>query len=210
MGAISAMMSAFQAGTDEAAPKPPVAPIIKPTDGPTARAMMSAFTVEDDMTPEGKKQLISDEGLRLKVYKDTKGIDTIGIGFNLEEPANAETFKSVTGFSMSEARAGKVITNEHADALLDVTVKSAEADARKLVPSFDSHDPAVQDAITNFVFNLGLPKAQGFKNTLAAINRGDGKAAAAGIRRSAYYRQVGKRGERVASAIEKLGVQGAK
>jgi lysozyme len=165
---------------------------------------------ESPVTPEGKKQLKTDEGLRLGVYKDTKGIDTIGIGFNLEEPANAETFKSVTGFSVTEARAGKKITNEHADALLDLTVKSAEADARKLVPAFDKHDPSVQDAITNFVFNLGLPKAAEFKNTLAAINRGDGRAAAAGIRRSRYYQQVGARGERVASAIEKLGVAGSK
>jgi lysozyme len=209
MSAASAMMAAFKAaeGSEgaEVPPAPAVKPLIQPHGGPTARAMMSALTVEDDVTPEGKAQLKIDEGLRLAVYKDTKGIDTVGYGFNLEEPANAEAFKQVTGMDVVQARAGAKITQEQADALLDITVKTAEKDARKIVQGFDDHEPAVQDAITNFVFNLGLPKAAEFKNTLAAINRGDGKAAANGIRRSRYYQQVGARGERVAKAIEAIG-----
>lgn len=189
---------------EPAAPTPPTQRFADPT----ANAIWTALhNAENPVTPEGKQQLKSDEGLRLKVYKDTKGIDTVGYGFNLQEPANKAAFKQVTGFDVLDARGGKAITQEHADALLDVTVKSAEADTRKLIPGFDSHDPKVQDALTNFVFNLGLPKASEFTNTLAAINRGDGKAAAANIRRSLYYKQVGQRGERVARAIETIGAK---
>ncbi len=62
----------------------------------------------------------------------------------------------------------------------------------------------MQDAITNFVFNVGLRTAGKFVNTFAAIKRRDGAAAASGIRNSRYYQQVGKRGERIAQALERL------
>lgn len=159
----------------------------------------------DEMTPEGMSRLTLDEGERLKVYKDTKKIDTIGVGFNLEEPANRATFQRVTGFSVEEARAGRAITRAQSRALLEVTAKAAEQDARSLVPEYDQLPTVAQDALVNFVFNVGKTKASEFKNTLAAIRRGDGKAAADGLRKSAYYKQVGARGERVAQALERIG-----
>lgn len=159
---------------------------------------------EVQMTPGGLAQLTIDEGERLAVYKDTKGIPTIGVGFNLQEPANRTLFRQVTGFSAEEAIAGRQITKEHSQQLLVATAARAEKDARSLLPSFDSMPPEVQDAAVNFVFNVGKTTASQFKNTLAAMERGDGAAAAAGIRNSAYYKQVGKRGERVAKALEKL------
>ena len=162
---------------------------------------------EEEVTPEGLNRLILDESSgkdHLKAYKDSKGIFTIGHGFNLEEPANAELFKKVTGFAAEEAIKGKQITVEQQEALLGHTTDVAEADVKKLVPSFDKLKPEQQDALTNFVFNVGLTTALKFKNTFAAINRGDGKAAANGIRNSAYYRQVGARAERVAKVIETI------
>lgn len=156
------------------------------------------------MTPEGYNQLAIDEGERLSAYKDTKGISTIGVGFNLEEPANRELFRSVTGFSVAEAIAGRKITKAQSRELLAITVERARADTQRLLPQLDTYPPKVQDALTNFVFNVGLSTASQFKNTLAAVRRRDGKAAAEGIRNSAYYKQVGARGERVAQAIEQL------
>ncbi len=156
---------------------------------------------EIDMTPAGLRRLADDEGIELSVYKDTKGIDTIGVGFNLEEPANQELFKKVTGFSTDEARAGKAITREQAHKLLDHTVAVAQEDAQSLVKNWDKLSPEQQDAITNFVFNVGKSTAMKFKDTFAAINRGDGPAAAQGLRRSLYAKQVGKRAQRVADIV---------
>lgn len=167
----------------------------------------NAFKETEEVTPEGKKQLVHDESSskdHLKAYKDSKGITTIGHGFNLEEPMNAAIFKDVTGFTVEEAMKGREITVEQQEALLGHTVAVAEKDVRKLVPNFDKLSPEHQDALTNFVFNVGLTTARQFKNTFAAINRGDGKAAAQGIRHSAYYRQVGARGERIAKVLETL------
>lgn len=174
------------------------AALVEPAPAPTTQP-------ETEMTPQGMSRLTLDEGEKLKVYKDTKGIDTIGVGFNLQEPANRATFERVVGFSVEEARAGRQITRPQSRALLEVTVKAAEQDARSLVPEYDQLPPVAQDALVNFVFNVGKTTAGTFKNTLAAIRRGDGKAAADGLRKSAYYKQVGARGERVAQALEKIG-----
>ena len=165
------------------------------------------ITESEEVTPEGVERLVLDESSgkdHLTAYKDSKGIHTIGHGFNLQDEANAAVFKKVVGFSVEEAMKGKPITKEQQEKLLEHTIAQADADVKKLVPNFDKLSPEQQDALTNFVFNVGLTTALKFKNTFAAIRRGDGKAAASGIRNSAYYRQVGKRGERVAQAIETI------
>ena len=159
---------------------------------------------EQDVTPKGKEQLKVDEGNRLKVYKDSLGIDTIGVGFNLQEPANKEVFKKVTGMTVEEAKKGKAITQEQSDLLLEHTVGNSEKEVRGLVKNFENLTPDQQDALTNFVFNVGINTAKTFKNTLAAVERGDGKAAAEGIRKSKYYKQVGARGERIAKTLETI------
>ncbi len=159
---------------------------------------------EIDVTPKGLDRLVVDEGERLKVYKDSLGIDTIGVGFNLEEPANHSIFQNVVGFSVEEAKKGRLITKAQSRELLAITADRARLDAERLLPQLESYPPEVQDAITNFVFNVGLRTAGKFVNTFAAIKRRDGTAAASGIRNSRYYQQVGKRGERIAQALERL------
>lgn len=171
------------------------------------QALQQNQSEEDDVTPEGINRLILDESSakdHLKVYKDSKGIATIGHGFNLQDSTNAEVFQKVAGFSVDEAVKGREITKEQQEKLLEHTVAQADADVRKLVPTFDKLTPDQQDALTNFVFNVGLTTALKFKNTFAAIRRGDGKDAAARIRESAYYKQVGPRGERIAKVIETI------
>ena len=192
-------------------------PVAKATTQPTVNPhwwkqqagelLTTQETETDEVTPEGIERLVMDESSgkdHLKVYKDSKGIHTIGHGFNLQDATNAKVFKEVTGFPVEEAMKGKEITKEHQEKLLEHTIAQADADVKKLVPNFDKLTPEQQDALTNFVFNVGLTTALKFKNTFGAIRRGDGKAAAHGIRNSAYYKQVGKRAERVAQVIETI------
>jgi len=87
------------------------------------------------MSENGAKILIMREGLKLKAYKDTKGIWTIGIGH--------------TGPEVVE---GLVITKEKAHELFRKDVTWAE-DAVNLVKV-----PLTQnqfDALVSFVFNVG-------------------------------------------------------
>ncbi len=186
---------------------PVPAPMTKPSLAkPAALPTLPGPVEDEDMTPKGLQQLMFDEGTELKVYKDTKGIPTIGVGFNLEEPANKELFETVTGMSVDDAIAGKPISKDHAHELLTHTVQRAETDAQSLVSPerWQMLDDKQRDAVTNFVFNVGLPVASTFKNTFKYINNGNGENAADNIRNSRYYKQVGARGERVAKAIESI------
>lgn len=157
-----------------------------------------------NVTPTGLKRLTLDEGERLKVYKDTKGIDTIGVGFNLEEPSNRAIFESVTGMTVEQARQGAPITKKHSQELLALTVQGARRDAEQWIPNLASYPENVQDAITNFMFNVGLTTASDFKATRAAILRRDGEAAAKQLLASRYAQQVGKRANRVAAELRTL------
>lgn len=70
------------------------------------------------------------EGFRKSTYKDTKGISTIGYGFNLEDTANRRLAKDVLGWSDKEYNAvlnGKqAITKDEAQVLFDAAVAEAE------------------------------------------------------------------------------------
>ena len=48
------------------------------------------------------KQLVKSEGLRLEVYQDTLGIDTIGVGRNLED--RGITTRRVRCYGLSKHR----------------------------------------------------------------------------------------------------------
>lgn len=158
----------------------------------------------EEVTPEGLERLKLDEGERLSTYIDSVGVPTIGVGFNLNEPANAAIFKRVTGFTVDEAgKPGFKITKEQSSKLLAYTVKRAESEASSVFPNINELPEDVQDALVNFTFNLGQTKANQFNETRAAIAAKDGKRAAALLRKSLWYRQVKGRGERIASILEK-------
>jgi lysozyme len=85
----------------------------------------------------GLLALTQREGKRLKAYKDTKGIWTIGVGH--------------TG---PEVVAGMCITNEQCAKYLKQDVKTAENAVNKLVKV-----PLTQnqyDALVSFIFNVGV------------------------------------------------------
>ena len=76
-----------------------------------------------------KKQLVRHEGKRLKVYKDSEGIPTIGVGFNLrrqDAKAKIEAF----GLNFQDVLEGRVaLTDAQVDSLLvadiDAAIKTA-------------------------------------------------------------------------------------
>lgn len=129
-------------------------------------------------------ELERDEGKRLKLYKDSMGIWSIGIGRNVQDKG------------ISEAEMMMMLKNdiaEHID-LLD-----------RHLPWWRQMDEVRQRVIANMAFNLGVgpsdeqPKGKllTFKNTLAAMARGDYEAAANGMSSSVWAQQVGIRATRL-------------
>lgn len=126
----------------------------------------------------------SHEGLRLRPYTCTAGHLSIGYGWNLDEwplPPEIASFFHLWGR----------ITEEMADQLLDIQISIAVADCRKLYPGFDGFSEARRIALTDFLYNLGIVRASGFRKMRTAINAGDWNEAAEQVRDSAYWQQLG-------------------
>jgi len=121
------------------------------------------------------------EGLRLKPYRDSVGIWTIGYGRNLQD----------VGIRQDEARL--MLEN-------DLTV--AMNDARFLFDDFAALTPNRQRVLVDMAFNLGRTRLAGFKAMWAALERGDYHAAAAEMKDSRWARQVGNRADRLARMMK--------
>jgi len=121
-----------------------------------------------------KQTLMRHEGLRLKPYRDTVGILTIGYGRNLDD----------VGISKLEA-----------DFLLVHDIDRALADAERVLPYFDALDDARQEVVVNMIFNLGCSKFLEFRKLIRALKDGDFEKAADEMVNSLWYRQVGVRGK---------------
>ena len=141
-----------------------------------------------------KKQLEGHEGKRNKVYKCTSGKDSIGIGHNIDAkglPDDIEAFLEDHG----------CITDEMIDILFEQDVEDAISDCKRLYPNFDDLTEPRQNALIDFVFNVGYKTASTFKNTNRAINEERWDDAADGLLASKYARQVGKRARDVAEML---------
>ena len=125
-------------------------------------------------------QLIRDEGVRLKLYMDSLGVPTIGVGRNLRD----------RGISLSEA-----------DALLDNDIREALTLAERLPWVLDL-DEARRGVLYNMAFNLGVQGVLGFTKTLALIHDRRYAEAAAEMLRSDWAKQVGARAERLSLQME--------
>ena len=127
-----------------------------------------------------KPQLVIDEGRKNKMYKDSRGIETIGIGHNLRDKP------------ISDAAVNQIFEDDVAD---------AEADARKLFPVFDQLTDARKAVVVNMSMNLGYTAFSFFTRTIVAINAGDYNDAATYMLASVWASQVGQRAQRLAEAM---------
>jgi lysozyme len=125
-------------------------------------------------TGELVERIKKHEGLRLEVYKDTEGYDTIGYGHKLKP---GEDY----------LRAG--ITKEQAEALFAKDFEYHYS-AAKRIPSFDSHPKPIQDALVDMTYNMGPGWHKTWPGTMNLLEKKDYKGVANSIITSKYARQV--------------------
>lgn len=123
--------------------------------------------------------LVKHEGLKLKPYRCSEGYLTIGVGHNLD--ANG-------------------ISEEIAFLLLREDIEKAK-NALSAYSFWESLDKVRQDALTDFMFNVGAGTFAKFKNMIAALEAGDYKQASRELLNSRYAKQVGKRAQTIALMI---------
>jgi len=135
------------------------------------------------------------EGVRTKVYLDTVGVPTIGVGFNLEKDGAVQRIEAL-GVNYNDLCAGQCdLIESQVDQLFNGDLNGAIADAKTCVRNFNLHPDDVQSAIVDMVFNLGITRFSKFTATIAALEADppDYCKAAVEMRDSAWARQVPNR-----------------
>jgi lysozyme len=136
------------------------------------------------------------EGRHATCYHDTRGIPTVGIGFNLHRHDAREKLEAL-GCDYDAVVAGAhALEEDQIDALLETDLCTAISDARQLFPNFDSLSTPRQIVLVDMAFNLGLPRLSGFRKMIAAVIAEDWNRAADEMIDSRWYREVGHRGRR--------------
>lgn len=126
-----------------------------------------------------KAELSLDEGRKNRIYTDTVGKVSGGIGRNLTDK----------GFRDNEI-----------DLMYQNDVAETEAWLDRNLPWWRQLDAVRQRVVMNMAFNM-QGKLLTFVNTLAAMKRGDYAAAADGMLASKWAGQVGARATRLASMM---------
>lgn len=118
---------------------------------------------------------------RFYPYKDSRGLITIGYGRCLDKE----------GLSQDET-----------NMLLSSDIQSAigAATAQIWWPAVSDND-ARSRAMVEIIYNMGIGGVSGFHDALAAMERSDWPAAAAGFLDSLWSQQVGQRAEVLAAMI---------
>lgn len=133
------------------------------------------------------------EGLRLTAYRDTRGILTIGYGFNLQATA-AKAICAQLELDYAGLCAGTTeLTQDQADSIFDHQLGTVIAGARITFPGFDSLPEKAQAVIADLIFNLGLGGFLTFRKTIALLKAGKWDAAADELVDSLWFRQVPNR-----------------
>ena len=86
------------------------------------------------------------EGNKPKVYEDSKGNRTIGIGFNLEDAGNKRFLKE-QGIDINELFRGRELTDKETKVLYNHSLRQAFADAQKFDPDLAKRPEAARMAI---------------------------------------------------------------
>ncbi len=117
-------------------------------------------------------QLKVHEGVRDKVYLDTEGIETIGVGRNLKD---------------------KGLSEDEIDYLLQNDISEFSSGVQNTWSWWDNLDDVRQRVVVDMAFNMGLAGLSKFKKTLGHIEDGEYEKAASEMLNSRWAKQVGRR-----------------
>jgi GH24 family phage-related lysozyme (muramidase) len=160
------------------------------------------------------------EGYRNTVYRDSLGIPTVGVGFNLQRDDARSALASI-GADYDAVMNGAALSDEQVDKLLAYSLAPIVSQARNsLAPThFDSMSDARRFVLTDLVFNLGEGGWLQFVHTRWVIDEACHEAltgdpdkahayfgsAADALEQSAWFSQVGDRARRDVAMMRSSG-----
>jgi lysozyme len=137
-------------------------------------------------------QLVLHEGLKLHMYLDTEGYDTLGVGYNVSS-RGLDAFASIIDRDLRWKKGDygtHLITKQEALKVCRADILRVEAATRMHLPFYDQLDLVRQRVVIDMAFNMGL-KALGFRNTIAAAQIRDWSTTTREMYKSKWSRQVG-------------------
>jgi lysozyme len=126
-------------------------------------------------------QLTTDEGRKKRVYTDTVGKLTVGVGRNITD---------------------RDFSDDEIDLMLNNDIDLVVAQLDKQLPWWREMNDVRQNVVVNMGF-MGVSKLLGFKNTLTFMRAKRYDAAALGMLDSLWAKQVGQRAVRLAEMMRK-------
>ena len=147
------------------------------------------------------QKLVAHEGMRLDVYKDTLGINTIGIGRNLDDRGITKDELDWMDYPSIEYVYSDGITEADAIYLAQNDVQIVEEELLRAHPCVDRLDAVRQLVLVDMAFNLGVPRLCKFKKMWAADEAEDFPTAAKEMLDSRWANQVKSRATKLAHAM---------
>jgi lysozyme len=147
-------------------------------------------------------KLIDHEGMVLTVYKDSLGIDTIGIGRNLKDRGisreeldylDIPNMEVVYEHGISEADARYLALND---------IAIVENELCRVHTCVENLDSVRQLVLMDMAFNMGVPRLCKFKLMWNAIHEENFEAASREMLDSRWARQVGRRAKILSEAMK--------
>lgn len=132
-------------------------------------------------TAELIKELERDEAIRTRMYFDTEGFVTIGLGRNLSQ---------------------RGITREEAYYLCNHDIDGVVVDLDQYLPWWRKLDEVRQRVLANMCYNLGIQRLLHFPRFLSAVQDRRFAEAAAEMKASKWDKQVGTRAARLEQMMQ--------
>lgn len=123
------------------------------------------------------EQLKRDEGFRQFPYRDTRDIETIGYGFNLQSDG---------------------LTPEESEYVLRCRISRARVNIVTTLPWAMQLDDVRMGVLINMAYNMGLAGLLEFKTMLNLVQRGDYLLGSQAMLQSKWAAEVGERAKRLA------------
>lgn len=146
------------------------------------------------------------EGVKFQRYLDSRGIPTVGVGFNLKRKDADEKLKKI-GLNATKVKKGEQkMTPQQVENLLVLDLENALAGARRILgPSYTNMSVPALGVLTEMVFNLGTTGVLKFDSFLKYFKIKKFRKAASEMLKSSWARQVGERAKNLAEILKKLG-----
>ena len=163
-----------------------------------------------------KPMIIRHEGKKACVYLDTKGIKTIGVGYNMKNKDAPEVFKTI-GADYEKFINGPVtkwnvpcncssvpcLKEDQIEELLDISLKTAIEDAQKVISTFSNLCCPVQNVMVDMSFTLGGPGFAAFTTFAKLVTSQYWKAAGDDLTVSLWCTQATARCMEDANVVRK-------